>query len=395
MFWWAGARGNIVQRILRLASRACPILLLCLIVAGAHGADRIVLRDFNVIRGEVASFDADGLVLAAGRPSGGKLVTWDEVESLQLDDDKQQADADKLLKEIGLPLYRLKVRLETGDDEGLLEPAEKLFPVFRERRSVSALIVLQSLVWGQIAHGQREAAVEPWLLEFELLRARAAKVSDIPGTRKPRIDGPSALLAELEPVWFDAEAAKAALPAAQKSLAGMAEPVPPGAQLYIASLALAAGDQAKAQEYFQGDVDPGNLAAPLKQILLGQTEIKTNPAAAVDRLQKTIAELEQTAEGNEAKRLYLHPLALYWLGRAQLASDQAATRQAGLLTLLRIPALEGNQSMELSAAALSEVARFYAKDAALAARLRREIVQQFPSSWHARALRTPPAAASR
>jgi hypothetical protein len=380
-------------RVPRSALRA--LALLCIFQSLAFSSDRIVLRDFNVIRGEVASFDADGLVLAAERPSGGKLVTWDEVESLQLDDEKQQIDAEKLLKEIGLPLYRLRVRLETGDDEGLSEPAEKLFPIFRERRSVSALIVLQSLVWGQIAHGQREAAVAPWLLEFELLRSRAAKVSDIPGTRKPRIDAPSALVAELEPVWFDVEAAKAALPAAQKAFQGMSEPVPPGARLYLASLALAAGDQAKAQEYLQGDVDAGNLAAPLKQILLGQSDVKTNAAAAVDRLQKTVAELEQTAEGNEAKRLYLHPLALYWLGRAQLASDQAAIQQAGLLTLLRIPALEGNQSPELSAAALSEAAHFYAKDPPLAARLRREIAQQFPSSWHARALRTPPSAASR
>jgi hypothetical protein len=105
--------------------------------------------------------------------------------------------------------------------------------------------------------------------------------------------------------------------------------------------------------------------------------------------------LEQASESNEAKRLFLHPLALYWLGRAQLAGEKPPMQQAGLLTLLRIPALEGNQSPELSAAALHEVAQFYAKDAALAARLRREILQQFPSSWHARKLRVTPVGASR
>lgn len=388
--------GAHLQRLLPPARLlACSSALFFLFGAATEATDRIVLRDLTTIRSDVASFDVDGLVLTADRPSGGKLVTWDEMESLQLADEKQQAGADKLLEEIGLPLYRLRVRLETGDDEGLLEPAEKLYPIFRERRSVSALIVLQSLVWGRIAHGRREAAVEPWLLEFEVLRSRAAKLSDIPGARKPRIDAPSALLAELEPVWFDAEAAKAVLPAAEKALQRMSEPLPPGASLYLASLALAGGNTAKAKTYVQAEIDPNNLATPLKQILLAQSELKSNPAAAADRLQRVVADLEQMGESNETRRLFLHPLSLYWLGRAQLASDKPAVQQAGLLTLLRIPALEGNQSAELSAAALSEVAQFYIKDTALAARLRREILQQFPSSWHARQLRAPPAAASR
>jgi hypothetical protein len=361
----------------------------------AHAADRILLRDLSVLRGDVMSFDPDGLVLSEERPGGGKLVAWDEVETLSLADKKRQAQADQLLKEIGLPLYRLRVRLETGDDEGLLKPAEDLYPVFRDRKSSSALIVLQSLVWGRIAHGQREAAVEPWLLEFELLRSRAAKLSDIPGARKPRIDAASALLAELEPVWFDASAAKAALPAAEKPLQSMAEPVPPGATLYLASLAIAAGDKDKTKKHLLPEIGPNSLASPLKQILLAQSELPSNAAAAMDRLQKTVGELEQPGEDSEARRVFLHPLALYWLGRAQLAADKPAVQQAGLLTLLRIPALEGHQSPMLSAAALHEVAQFYAKDAALAARLRREILQQFPSSWHAQKLRATPAAASR
>lgn len=403
---WAGEQasagageqaGNSVGSSARLLT-CSPALVAALsaLLSSAQAADRIVLRDLNVVRSEVVSFDADGLVLAVERPGGGKLVTWDEVESLQLADKKQQAEAEKTRKEIGLPLYRLRVRLETGDDDGLLEPAEDLYRVFRERRSPSALIVLQSLVWGRIAHGRREAAVEPWLLEFELLHSRAAKLSDIPGTRKPRIDAPSALLAELEPVWFDAAAAKAALPNAEKALKRMSEPIPPGATIYVASLALAAGDLAKATAHLQRDIDTDNLANGLKQILQAQLELQQrNAASAVNRLQKAVTELEQAGESNEAKRLFLHPLALYWLGRAQLAGDKPSAQQAGLLTLLRIPALEGNQSPELSAAALHEVAQFYAKDAALATRLRREILQQFPSSWHAQKLRATPAAASR
>jgi hypothetical protein len=378
---------------------ACSGSLIAAIIAltgSAHAADRIILRDLTIIRSSVASLDPDGVVLSSERTSGGKLVTWDEVESLHVADEKQQAEAERLLSEIGLPLYRLRVRLETGDDEGLLEPAEALFPIFRERRSPTALIVLQALVWGRIAHGQRASAVDPWLLEFEVLRSRAARLSDIPGARKPKIDAASALLAELEPVWFDAAAAKAALTAAEKSLRSMTEPIPPGATLYVASLALAAGDLARTKTYLQQDVDPGSLASTLRHILQAQLDLQSkNAPAAMDRLQKVVLELEQPGESHETARWHLHPLALYWLGRAQLAIDKPATQQAGLLTLLRIPALEGNQSPELSAAALHEVAQHYAKDAALSGRLRREIQQQFPSSWHARQLSPTPAGPSR
>jgi hypothetical protein len=392
--WERGTR-NEADSVHIPRSAFVALVVLCLLPCVAHAADRLVLRDLSTIRSDVASFNADGLVLTAERPGGGKLVFWYEVESLELDDKNQQAEAIKLLEEIGLPLYRLRVRLQTGDDEGLLAPAAELYPVFRERRSVSALVVLQSLVWGRIAHGQREAAVEPWLREFELLRSRAAKVSDIPGSRKPGVDAASALLAELEPAWFDAEAAKTALPAAEKALQAMSKPVPPGAIMYVASLALAAGERQKSSEYLEEEIDSNNLAASLKQTLLAQSELPDNAVAAANRLQKTVAELEEAGENNEARERFLHPLALYWLGRAQLASDKPAVQQSGLLTLLRIPALEGRQSPELSAAALHEVAQFYAKDAPIATRLRREITQQFPGSWHARQRRATPTGAAR
>ena len=46
-------------------------------------------------------------------------------------------------------------------------------------------------------------------------------------------------------------------------------------------------------------------------------------------------------------------LALYWLGRVKLVSPDADTKKSGLVQLLRIPALYGNQVPEISAAALS------------------------------------------
>ena len=367
--------------------RISLLVALCC-VGDAAAADRLVLRDFSVIRSDVVSFDVDGLVLATERRGGSKLVTWDEIESLHVGDEAKQAAAEKLLREVGQPLYRLRVRLETGDDAELLEPAEILYPLFRDRRSPSSLIVLQSLLWGRIANGQREAAVEPWLLTFEVLRSRTTKLSELPGLRKPQIDVASALLAELEPIWFDAAAARAALPGARQALESMAKPVPEGAQLYVASLALATGEPKLAEPFLDAKMD-GRLTSQLQQVLLAERELlESKRTSAVDRLQKVVAELERDESG-ETPRFALLPLALYDLGRAQLASDDLSSQHAGLLVLLQIPALQGRKSPELAAAALDKAARFYAQDTSLAARLRTEISHNFPSSWHAQRLRAP------
>ena len=376
------------KRVLSISKLCIPLLAAMCCGGNAAATDRLVLRDFTVIRSDLVSFDVDGLVLATERRGGSKLVTWDEIESLHVGDEAKQAAAEKLLREVGQPLYRLRVRLETGDDAGLLEPAEILNPLFVDRRSHSSLIVLQSLVWGRIANGQREDAVEPWLLTFEILRTRTAKLSELPGSRKPQIDVASALLAELQPVWFDAAAARSALPGAEQALESMAKPVPSGARLYVASLALAAGEPKLVEPYLEGEME-GRLTIQLQQVLLAQREtLESKHVAAQERLQKIVAELEHDEPG-ETSRFTLLPLALYHLGRAQLASEDPRSQQTGLLALLRIPALQGRHSPDLAAAALDEVVRFYAKDTSLAARLRTEILHHFPSSWHAQRLRAP------
>jgi hypothetical protein len=201
----------------------------------------------------------------------------------------------------------------------------------------------------------------------------------LPGRRKPRVDA-SGLLGELEPVWFDAAAAKAALPAAQAALDATPEPAP-GSRLYVASLALAAGDIEAAEAYLSVDVEAGTSVARLREILLAHRDLAAKRSqAAIDRL-KPVA-----ADGSSDEKLPLQPLAWYWLGKAQQASDRPAVQSAGLLTLMRIPALAGEASPELSAAALHEAAQAYAGDASLSSRLKGEIRRQFAGTWHARHL---------
>ncbi len=364
------------------------LLIVTLLPRLCRAADEIVLRDFSVLRDvQVVELLPEGLVLGKERPGGGALVSWHEVEQLTLAAAEKKPTAEKHLKEIGEPLFRLHTRLETGDEAGLLQPAEALFPHFQDRRTPTAYLVFQSLVWGRIANGQREQAVEPWLLAFETLRSRGAKLSDLPGTRRPNLDATSALLAELEPVWFDAAAATKAFPAAEKALAKLSDPLPVGARLYVASLALAAKEIKLAEPYLEGDTGDDALGTSLQQILLAERELlQNNSRAAAERMGKLLA-TRSTETSSKPAAFTLEPLAWFTLGRAQLASKQAGTHQQGLLSLSKIPALWGEQAPELAAAALATLADSYEGDKILAARLREELNRQFYASWHARKLR--------
>lgn len=350
------------------------IASLALLLNTAASEDVIALRNLEILRSpSVVSFDEDGIVLDAERPSGSKLVTWDEVESLELADKSKQAAAEKLLHEIGEPLFRITIRLTTGDDEGLLEPAEKLYPVFAQRHSPAAYRVFQALMWGRIAAGHREEAVEPWLLAYDTLRMKAAKLSDLPGKRRPLLNAASGLSFELEPVWFDTEAAKLALPKVETVVAQLSSPPPDVAILYAASLALVAGDTDKAREWLDFEA-ASPLGKSLRTILQAETEVLGKARGpAVMQLEKDVSKVSKE----------LQPLALYWLGRSQLASEESHLRDAGLLELMRIPAIYGKTSPELAAAALSHAADVYQDDKALADRLKAEIRRGFPGTWHA------------
>ena len=192
----------------------------------------------------MVEIDEDGLRLDAPLASGSDRLTWDRIErgTVALD----QPKFDKLLAELGPPLYRIRQRLRIGDYEALLEPSEQVYQQLAARRSQTAYMVCQALMWSRLAAGRREAAVEPYLHCCELLRSGSIRPADLPGERRLAIDPGTALSSELTPVWFDAAAAKAALPEVQQAIRGMTQPRPEGVYVYYATLALAAGEPAEA-----------------------------------------------------------------------------------------------------------------------------------------------------
>jgi hypothetical protein len=171
---WRGFRNG--QCGMRSAEWFVAIAFVLFGTAAPACADRIVLRNLTVISDKtVAAFDEDGVRLA-----GGGVVTWDEIERATVAADKQAA-FDAMLAELGTHLYRIRQRLTVGDYEGLLSHAEAVYPRYRTRRSETAYMVCQAVMWGRLAARRREEAVEPYWRCYELLRRAQGELDQSAG----------------------------------------------------------------------------------------------------------------------------------------------------------------------------------------------------------------------
>ncbi len=353
--------------------------ILAALESGSDAADRLILRNLDIIAERtVVSFDDDGLVLDGPRPGGGERVTWDEIERGKIALDQPRFD--KLLAELGPPLFRIRQRLKLGDNAALAEPAEAMYPRYAERRSETAYMVCQATMWSRLALGRREAAVEPYVRCYELLRSRAATINSLPGSRRLQTDTATALSAELVPVWFDAVAAKAALPGLQAAIRSLVVPRPEGVSIYYASLALAAGETAEAQRVLSALKSEEAQLVALRDVLAAQQEVAANsPGPAIGRLRARLDSLPAACR----------PAALYWLGLAGSQSDDADQARDGCLLLLTLPADYGQSQPEFAAAGLYHAAAALAKlkDERGVAAVRGELAGRYGGTLHAAKLR--------
>ncbi|MBW3597443.1 MAG: hypothetical protein KY475_09230, partial [Planctomycetes bacterium] len=200
-------------------------------------ADRIILRNLTVISDKtVTAFDEDGV-----RLSDGGVIRWDEIERATVAPDKQAA-FDAMLSELGTHLYRIRQRLSVGDYKGLLSHAEAVYPRYQQRRSETAYMVCQAVMWGRLAVNRREEAIEPYWRCFELLRRAGGNSIDLPGDRRLQFDPETGVTSELLPVWFDADAAGKVLDDVLNAAAQLSKPLPEATRIYYGTLALAAGE---------------------------------------------------------------------------------------------------------------------------------------------------------
>ena len=346
-------------------------LALLTIVAGEiEGADRIVLRNLDVVSGKtVASFDEDGV-----RMDDGSLITWDGIERGQVAAG-QQAAFDRMLQGLGTPLYRIRQRLTVGDYAGLLDHAETLYPRYVKRSSRTAYMVIQSLMWARLSVGRREESVEPYLRSYAYLRSTADKKVVLPGTRRLQVDMETGMSPELAPIWFDAESAKTVLPAVLQAITDIPDPRPEGTRVYYGTLALAAGDVERGVTVLRGIEGKHPSLAELRDIAGAQLEVANGqPGTAVSSLTNRLHEMSVANK----------PLAIYWLGIAKLLSDREQVQREGVLQLIYLPAIYGKQSPELAAAALYRTMSAFNtwQDDPAQSAIRRELLGQYGQTYY-------------
>ena len=315
-----------------------PVALIVGALAAPLHADRIVLRNLEILRDQaVASFDGDGV-----RLEGGRTLRWDEIESGRVAEARQD-EFDRMLGDLGEPLYRIRQRLKVGDFEALSVPAEAVYPRYVGRRGPSAYMVFQATMWSRLASGRREAALEPYLRCLEYLRDVAQPDVGLPGERRLSFDPKTGMTPELLPVWFDQAAAKAAMPGVLEAVKEMTPPLPPAAHVYYGTLALAAGEESRAMQVLAGIEAEGGAVAELREIAMVQREVASGrPGEAVDKLRGRVDDLSPANK----------PLGLYWLGTALIQSDDDRAKKEGVLYLLHLPALYGTKHRDLAAAGL-------------------------------------------
>lgn len=308
----------------------------------ATAQDRIILRNTKVITGRsVVAFDPDGVRLS-GRPP--LTLGWDEIEAARLTRDQARFNA--MLKQLGDPLYRIRLRLTNGDYRDILAQAEAVFPTYADRRSPTAYMVFVALLWSRQAHCQREKALEPFILALDCLRQAPGHSIPLPGDRQPKISMQSGLSDDLLPVWFDPAAAKAALPGVLKAISAIRPPVPPGLYVNAATLALTAGDTDEADRLLARVQSDSRSIQDLLLVVAAQRALNEPDGGPSD---PAIAALKRAArlDGFTQK-----PLAHYWIGMALLHSESERSKKEGVVELLHLPALSGESHPELAAVAL-------------------------------------------
>ncbi|MFV1967383.1 MAG: hypothetical protein ACC628_18290, partial [Pirellulaceae bacterium] len=173
-----------------------------------------------------------------------------------------------------------------------------------------------------------------------------------------------------------------AMPTVYDTIRSMQRPLPGGAFIYYASLALTAGDAATAARILAAVQSDDAQLLELRDIVTAQRDLLAGRTDDVVR--RLDLRLLNCREENK-------PLALYWLGYGRTQLEDEEVRRQGLLNLLRIPALFGRDQPELAGAALFRSHQILAKmnDPGGSVSLRKELLERYGQTYFAARIRSP------
>ncbi len=346
----------------------------CLSVATVE-AQSVVMRDLTLLpERNVVGFNQESVEL-----DDGSMLTWDQV--LQADAGERQEEFDRNVREIGLPLFRLKKRIEIEDWNRVAALADQLLVRYSGVDSPSAKLVCLAAVRGLLETNQREASVFPFLLACSKSSELSPEILKQLGMHAEDLE--LGVAAAVCPVWFDQQAVAEQYQRIADYLADESGELPReanGGYVYMASFCIASGDLNKALEYLQ-KVDATDERLQQWKLLL-ESEVDR-----ISRRDKRAINLfradESTSSGPSATCSFLDARS-----EDSLLRDSEPARV--ILGYLKVTAIWGEQFPDLASASLYEAIEV-ARDSNLtreAETLSAELLRRYPNSYHGRLLAT-------
>lgn len=392
-------------------------MLFLMLFASGHGwaqkpdSHELILRDLTRIKTTVSSFDKGGITLVDNRK-----IDWDEVLQARVDAN-QQKDFDQLVKEIGIPIFRLKTRIKQGDWWGAGIIADPMFELNLTEGNVfpnqdSEYLACLATMRSRMVSGQRSNAVLPFIKSQELQSQVSPKTVELTDTSQPVISkSPIGLANELLPVWFDdsqLESCRAKIAELYKyqQVTSGTDPSP-ALTIYFASMEVELGRYERAAELMQ-TLERRDFNKPKNEEINSWAKIIQ---ARVLHRQGDFVRSRAVLESNEKNIIeHARPVALYYLGLAQMKIHTVAIEEVlqlkddlskniepktlsqvvdqdlskSALIFLRIPAFYGDSNRHLSAAALFQTAQIanIRGHSTEYKKIQQELFRRYPRTYH-------------
>jgi hypothetical protein len=326
-------------------------------------ADQFVLRSGERIKDvEITSIDYDGISL-----SNERVLRWSQIESGDVGE-SQRDDFQRWLQELGLPLFRMEIRLKQGNPMDALPFAEPLQDVYGEQLGYTGFVVNLTLLRGKLSKGDRVPAYPA------LLRVIVALEQNGWSSEWTRLLGDlnfdrSTLICEpYFPIWDSQEAAQL-LPLVVETMKSFQGKAPRILYGQVAALALQANNKDLADKTI-ASLPSDEFGKSMRDMLDLQQSILSGQLGSAAQREKLL----------NSPSIQLRALGLYWMGRGY-STGNARNRQLAALEWLQIAADWGDLVPTLAGESLwlaGEAIR--GEDESEAAVIHAELVRRFPHS---------------
>jgi len=353
----------------------------------------IVLRDLTLVDSSIADFDRSSLSL-----SDGSILGWDQILQAEVSPNRQ-AEFDRNMHEIGLPLFRLKTRIKQGSWSGAGEISEPIFDSLEKSdlgsNSVNAeleYLACLATAKSRLRSGNRAQAV----LAIERAAKAQSKVGDptlnlVGPNRLPIENDPVILDTELLPVWFDLEQLQKNDAEISKAFEGAAtsEKFSDRLAIFLASMKIEVGQTEVANRLLN------QLRTSKPEVRAWKIVLQARMLQRAGEYVKAQSLLDKNAESLTGSA---RATALYYRGvsgKEMVVGDKPASEieinaatdfdlSKSALLLMRIPSLYGNTHPGLSAAALFQAAEITKLRGRYleAEKIKRQLVRTYPSTYH-------------